>query len=180
MTGIRCLRVSFLTIGVMWVNHRSLFSGLARVDRVLLFLNLLLLLFVVAVPFTTATFADYLRAGGSNAKVAAALYGVVMTGTAVSFGLIFAWALGHDHMIESMTPKAQRKAQLRFGAGTAVYLDRHRGVVSQSAGRPRLLRGGRRLLRARAHPGRTGPGEPTAGQPADGGPVSEEPAPKSD
>ncbi len=42
--------VSFFTIGVIWVNHRSLFSGLARVDRVLLFLNLLLLLFVVAIP----------------------------------------------------------------------------------------------------------------------------------
>ncbi|HEY1467142.1 MAG TPA: TMEM175 family protein, partial [Acidimicrobiales bacterium] len=72
--------ISFFTIGVIWVNHRSLFSGLGRVDRVLLFLNLLLLLFVVAIPFTTATLADYLTAGGSNAHVAAALYGAVMAG----------------------------------------------------------------------------------------------------
>ena len=172
--------VSFLTIGVMWVNHRSLFSGLARVDRVLLFLNLLLLLFVVAVPFTTATFADYLRAGGSNAKVAAALYGVVMTGTAVSFGLIFAWALGHDHMIESMTPKAQRKAQLRFGAGTAVYLI----AIGVSFLSPPAALGCYAVVAAyyvlEHTPGEPAPGEPTAGQPADGGPVSEEPAPKSD
>jgi uncharacterized membrane protein len=114
--------VSFSTIGVIWVNHRSLFSGLARVDRVLLFLNLLLLLFVVAIPFTTATLAQYLRAGGSNAHVAAALYGAVMTAMGVSFTLIFAWALHRGLMVESMTPRARSTAQLRCGLGTLVYI----------------------------------------------------------
>jgi uncharacterized membrane protein len=113
--------VSFFTIGVIWVNHRSLFSGLARVDRVLLFLNLLLLLFVVAIPFTTATLAEYLHPGGSNAQVAAALYGAVMTGMSICFGLIFAWSLRHDHVIGSLAPKSKLTAQLRFGAGTLVY-----------------------------------------------------------
>jgi uncharacterized membrane protein len=114
--------VSFFTIGVIWVNHRSLFSGMARVDRIVLFLNLLLLLFVVAIPFTTATLAQYLRAGGSNAHVAAALYGAVMIGMSISFWLIFARALRHDHTIESMTPRAKTAAKLRFGAGTLVYI----------------------------------------------------------
>ncbi len=114
--------VSFFTIGVIWVNHRSLFSGMARVDRIVLFLNLLLLLFVVAIPFTTATLAQYLQTGGSNAHVAAALYGAVMIGMSISFWLISARALRHDHTIESMTPKAKTAAQLRFGAGTFVYI----------------------------------------------------------
>ena len=52
--------VSFFTIGVIWVNHHSLFRQLAGVDRPTLFLNLLLLLFVVAIPFGTSTLADYL------------------------------------------------------------------------------------------------------------------------
>jgi uncharacterized membrane protein len=114
--------VSFFTIGVIWVNHRSLFSGLARVDRVLLFLNLLLLLFVVAIPFTTATLSDYLRRGGENAHIAAALYGLVMTGMGISFALIFNWAIRRGLMIETMTKKARRGAQLRFGLGTVVYI----------------------------------------------------------
>jgi len=114
--------VSFFTIGVIWVNHRSLFSGLARVDRVLLFLNLLLLLFMVAIPFTTATLSDYLRRGGENAHIAAALYGLVMTGMGISFALIFNWAIRRGLMIETMTKKARRDAQLRFGLGMVVYI----------------------------------------------------------
>ena len=37
--------VSFLVIGVIWVNHHALFSLVERVDRVLLFENLVLLMF---------------------------------------------------------------------------------------------------------------------------------------
>src|SRR5262245_47151332 len=56
--------VSFLTIGIIWVNHHTLFNNIAHVDRPLLFLNLLMLFFVVSIPFVTTTFADYLRDGG--------------------------------------------------------------------------------------------------------------------
>lgn len=168
--------VSFFTIGVIWVNHRSLFSGLARVDRVLLFLNLLLLLFVVAIPFTTATFAEYLHAGGSNARVAGALYGAVMTGMAVSFGLIFAWALRHDHTIGTMSPKARRTAQLRFGAGTAVYLIAT-GVSFLS---PPAALGCYAAVAAyyvlEHTPGEPAPGETASGGPATGPPAAGEPA----
>ena len=45
---------SFLTIGVMWVNHHHLMNQFAHADRVLLFLNLLLLLGIVFIPFPTA------------------------------------------------------------------------------------------------------------------------------
>jgi uncharacterized membrane protein len=114
--------ISFFTIGVIWVNHRSLFSGLGQVDRVLLFLNLLLLLFVVAIPFTTATLSEYLSQGDANAHVAAALYGAVMTGMGVSFTLIFGWAIRRGLMTEPMTKKTRRAAQLRFGLGTVVYI----------------------------------------------------------
>ena len=46
--------MSFLTIGIIWVNHDTLFKNVTKIDRALLFLNLLLLLFfVVAIPFAT-------------------------------------------------------------------------------------------------------------------------------
>jgi len=38
------ITVSFVTIGIMWINHHALFQGVERVDRAILFLNLLLLL----------------------------------------------------------------------------------------------------------------------------------------
>src|SRR5262245_38989284 len=43
---------SFLVIGIIWVNHHAVFELIGRVDRMTLFLNLLLLMTVVAIPFT--------------------------------------------------------------------------------------------------------------------------------
>src|SRR5512140_3700214 len=60
--------VSFFVIGVIWVNHHALFALIDRVDRVLLFENLLLLMFVTTLPFTTSTLADFVRAGGADAR----------------------------------------------------------------------------------------------------------------
>jgi len=56
--------VSFFIIGVIWLNHHSLFRLASRVDRRVLVYNLLLLVFVTAIPFTTATYADYVQKAG--------------------------------------------------------------------------------------------------------------------
>jgi uncharacterized membrane protein len=65
--------VSFLTIGIIWVNHHTLFKNFAKIDRALLFLNLKLLFFVVAIPFATTTIAASLRHGGAGALLSAVL-----------------------------------------------------------------------------------------------------------
>jgi hypothetical protein len=58
--------VSFFVIGVIWVNHHALFALIDRVDRVLLFENLTLLMFVTTLPFTTSTLATFVREGGAK------------------------------------------------------------------------------------------------------------------
>jgi uncharacterized membrane protein len=65
--------VSFITIGIIWVNHHAVFATVQRVDRALLFKNLLLLLTVSFIPFPTAVMAEYLRAD-SGENLAAAFY----------------------------------------------------------------------------------------------------------
>ena len=45
--------ISFFMIGIIWVNHHALVRSIIKVDRMLLFLNLVLLLFVVLIPFAT-------------------------------------------------------------------------------------------------------------------------------
>jgi len=78
--------VSFYVIGVIWVTHHGLFALITRVDRVLLFENLLLLMFVVAIPFTTATLADFIQSPHpADARAAALLYGLSDIGMAFSF-----------------------------------------------------------------------------------------------
>ncbi|MDQ1467345.1 MAG: potassium channel family protein [Actinomycetota bacterium] len=114
--------VSFFIIGITWVNHHELFNAFAKVDRALLFLNLVLLLFIVAIPFATTTMATYLTSGGADAHLAAALYGAVLEGMGLSYGAIFAWSLRGTNRREPLPPAAARAATLRFGLGSIVYL----------------------------------------------------------
>src|SRR6185369_4800250 len=51
---------SFLVIGIIWVNHHAVFELIGRIDRTALFLNLLLLMTVVTIPYTTHLLATYL------------------------------------------------------------------------------------------------------------------------
>ena len=45
--------VSFAVIGIMWINHHSVFGHLERVDRGLLYLNLMLLMTIAFLPYPT-------------------------------------------------------------------------------------------------------------------------------
>src|SRR5690348_1748378 len=62
--------ISFFTVGIIWVNHHALLSNVVVVSRLLLYLNLVLLLFVVMLPFGAATVSDYLAHDDFDAKVA--------------------------------------------------------------------------------------------------------------
>jgi uncharacterized membrane protein len=113
--------ISFLTIGIIWVNHHVLVQNIALVDRTLLFLNLLLLIFVVAIPFATATMAAYLRRGGQDAHVATALYAIVFEGMALAFTAIFEWTLRDGRTRQPVPDVARRAARWRFSIGLLVY-----------------------------------------------------------
>jgi uncharacterized membrane protein len=114
--------VSFFVIGIIWVNHHSLFKNLVRVDRGLLFLNLVLLLFVVLIPFATATMAEYLTVSGSDSHIAAALYGAVLEGMSLSFGAVFFWLVRHKNLRDPRSPEFSRTAVIRFELGSVFYL----------------------------------------------------------
>jgi len=88
--------VSFLTVGIMWVNHHTIFRHFARVDRPLLLLNIVLLLLIAFVPFPTRVAAEFIRSG-DNRREAALLYGITMTITAVCFFAV--WIYGSRRLL---------------------------------------------------------------------------------
>jgi uncharacterized membrane protein len=114
--------LSFFMIGIIWVNHHVLIRSITVVDRTLLFLNLALLLFVVLIPFTTATVAEYLNNSGDDGKVAMAMYGVVFLGMSVGFGAIFEWTLHGDRVAQPLPPEQHWPARVRFVGGGGVYV----------------------------------------------------------
>jgi uncharacterized membrane protein len=114
--------VSFIAIGIIWVNHHTLFKNFSEIDRTLLFLNLLLLFFVVSIPFATSTVAAWLRADSTDASLAAAIYQGVFEGMSITFGLLFWWAIRRDHLKVPLSADQARRATLRFGLGNLGYI----------------------------------------------------------
>jgi len=113
--------ISFLTIGIIWVNHHVLIRSITKVDRMLLFVNLMLLLFVVLIPFGTATAADYLPHNTWDARLAMAIYSGIFLGMSAGFGAIFEWTL-HGHRVSEPLPTEQHwAARRRFVGGGLVY-----------------------------------------------------------
>jgi uncharacterized membrane protein len=114
--------ISFFTVGIIWVNHHALVSNIVTVTRPLLFLNLVLLLFVVMVPFATVTVADYLAPGGFDAKVAVAVYGIVLEGMSIAFAAMLEWSLGEGRTRVTVPPDRRWAARRRFASGGLAYL----------------------------------------------------------
>jgi uncharacterized membrane protein len=114
--------VTFLIIGVMWLNHHRIFEQVRQVDGPLLLFNLNLLLWTALLPFPTAVMAEYLPHGGTDAETAMAVYGGVILACAVSFSALYFWVSHDARIIGSLpSPEAVRAARIRFSIGLAFY-----------------------------------------------------------
>ena len=112
---------TFLTVGVVWVNHHTIFRNLRAVDRTIQFINLVLLMMVVLLPYPTALLGRYLNSG-ENGAVAAAFYAVVMTAMSISFQFLVGWALTHPELLRpDVHPAPLRTVLPRFALGLFTY-----------------------------------------------------------
>ncbi len=63
---------SFVSVLIMWMNHHNMFNYIRKIDRRLMLLNGVLLLFVVLTVFNTSLVANHIQY--SDANVAAVVY----------------------------------------------------------------------------------------------------------
>ena len=113
--------VSFIVIGIMWLNHHTVFSHLERIDRGIFYLNLLLLMTIVLIPYPTEVFGEALSKG-EGATTAAVFYSIVMTVTACAWAGLWLYASVGRRLLGSGFPETQRRmATILFVAGTFVY-----------------------------------------------------------
>ena len=114
--------VSFLTIGVMWINHHALFRDIDRQDHTLLVLNLLLLLGIAFLPFPTAVVAAYMR--DSDHQLTAALtFGTTMTVIACAFNALWLYASVGRRLIDPHVSDARLRSRTRrYMPGPLLYL----------------------------------------------------------
>jgi uncharacterized membrane protein len=114
--------VSFLVIGIIWINHHAVFDRVRRIDRPVMFSNLALLLMVSVIPFPTKLLAEYLTAG-DDSHIAAAVYSATMFAMGLAFGVLWLTVTRDARLLhEHVDPVASRAAIRRFGLGNVVYL----------------------------------------------------------
>jgi uncharacterized membrane protein len=112
--------VSFLTIGIMWLNHHTILAHVNRVDRPLLVLNLLLLMGIVAIPFPTALVAEHLLEEGGTA--ATVTYGIVMIAISAGFDGVWVYVVTHARSLgAALPPSALRRSVPGFTLGGVAY-----------------------------------------------------------
>jgi len=116
--------VSFLTIGVMWVNHHHLMAFVARVDRGLLYRNLALLGVVGFIPFPTALLAEYTAGHGlANQRAAVGAYGLTMIVLSIAFTLLWSHLDRHPELTTNDgDPAVIRGSVMQAATGIAAYV----------------------------------------------------------
>ncbi|MFL5921661.1 MAG: TMEM175 family protein [Gaiellaceae bacterium] len=113
--------VSFVTIGIMWINHHTLMTQVGRADRRFLFATIGLLLCIAFVPFPTRLVAEHIRAEG--ARDAALAYGFTMVATAIMFSVTWFYAsLGGRLLRRDANPAVVSGISRSYLPGPWIYL----------------------------------------------------------
>jgi uncharacterized membrane protein len=115
--------ISFLTIGIIWLNHHAMIARLRETDHTILLLNLLLLLTIGVLPFATDLMATYLRQD-SGQNLAAGIYAGAFLLMAIAFATLNRHILfDKAHLLTMQLPEEHRRFILRRSiAGLIPYV----------------------------------------------------------
>lgn len=116
--GFLSFLLSFLFIGIMWINHHRLFSHIRRGDDALMTVNLLLLLGVVWIPYPTSLMA--LAVGTGRMQDAALLYNGSYLAIALGYNLLLLVCIRRG-LVDRSFPGLQHIAR-RYAVGPSLYL----------------------------------------------------------
>jgi uncharacterized membrane protein len=115
---------SFFYVGVIWLNHHSMFARVRYCDRHLHWANLLVLLTTALIPFPTAVLSTALMHGSQvDAQVAVALYAGLGALMCCAWLYSFHLLSTRPYLLESDVPRTFfPKERWRALAGIGAYL----------------------------------------------------------
>jgi TMEM175 potassium channel family protein len=115
---------SFLTIGIIWVNHHTVMGQIARADRTFLMLTVAFLMVIAFIPFPTRLVAQYIgEVDNGNARAATVTYGITLTLTAVMFNAIWFYAARDRRLLrDDADEQVVRGISKTFVFGPWIYL----------------------------------------------------------
>ena len=113
--------VSFAVIGIMWLNHHSVFENFDHVDRGIVYLNLLLLMTIAFLPYPTGVLGEAL-AQRRGAGPAAVFYGLTMAVNAYAWVALWLYASHRRRVLKQSFPEGERRiATILFNIGGVAY-----------------------------------------------------------
>ena len=115
--------ISFITIGIIWINHHVMIGRLREPDHSILILNLVLLMTIGVLPFATNLLSSYLnRSHGQH--LAAAVYAGAFLLMSVAFATLNWHILMHrSNLLRAHLPyEARRRILTRSLSGLGPYL----------------------------------------------------------
>ena len=114
--------VSFVTIGIIWINHHAMLRRVVAVDHTVLLLNLLLLLTIVVLPFSTSLMSEYLKASRGQNLAAGVWSGSFLVMSIAFFNMQRHLLISKRHLLsEHLTPELRRWVLRRNAAGLLPY-----------------------------------------------------------
>jgi uncharacterized membrane protein len=106
--------MSFLTIGIMWVQHHRMFTVIGRSNPTFAIINVVFLLFIAFIPFPTEILAQRVGHDIDDWRLATLLYGATTVCIAVMFNAVWAYASARDgHLLRAELKNPTQRAGAR-------------------------------------------------------------------
>lgn len=101
--------VTFMLIGQVWANHHVMFDQIRIADRMVLFLNTVLLMDIAFLPFAASVLAQAFR-DGQGQRSAVVFHGIAFELAAMLFNAIWEYARRHRRLLVTTMDSAGARA----------------------------------------------------------------------
>src|SRR6266516_5966354 len=110
--------LSFVIVGIYWVAHHNSFHYIKRSDRTLLWLNILLMMCIVFIPFPTALLGQY-----PEQRVSVIIYAGTLVITGLVLQLLWWYATSGYRLVDrNIDPRLVQRATRRNLTAPLIYL----------------------------------------------------------
>ncbi len=109
--------VSFVVIGIYWMNHHRYFRYIRRYDNRLLLLNLMFLFFIVCMPFLAGMLGQYVFV-----PMVLIAYTLAIAVLGISMALMWWYAVSHRLIADDLEPDIIRTNTLRLFVAPLMFL----------------------------------------------------------
>jgi uncharacterized membrane protein len=113
--------LSFVTIGIYWTNHHSLFHLFDHTDHQFLVLNVFFLMTVSFLPFPTAVLGEFLK-DSHHQETAITFYAFGVLLPAVGWFVVWAYGVWRGLLVHDIDPGYVRGLTLQYAGTVLLYV----------------------------------------------------------